>query len=620
MVHEGTLYFGAGWAGQLYALDPETGETRWQYDLGAGVAADTAVSGDVVLIGDLDGRIHAVSRDTGTRLWRTEATDVDIRGNVSTDGNGVFVSHDDGRVTAVDLDDGTPLWQFSAGKAIYGGTTVANGFVYVTSYDDWVYALDAASGETLWKTELRRGASSTPLVVGKLVIVGSWDERVYALDSRTGEHLWNFWAGGAVPASVAASEDSLYFGANDGYLYAISVIDGALKWRYGIADEIWGTPAAADGLVYVGANNHTVYALDAETGSLVWQFRTGGEVDAPLTVSHNTVYAPSDDGYIYALAGGLPDGYVPVPVASTPMSAFTLLTRDELIQLLAVSFGTERPVSSRVTTYGRDGNIERDGSEVIIEIFENGYYLLTGRTVQQDGWEARYYSVDEYNALADEREDPILKRARGWCCIRTQDGLALIMRANNAMAESTAVTAHEAGHALQRLINPAQSKAKRDSLIGALREAQADTFKVALTRKIGEYTRIETARWPSGYDWAPYLDRWRQELQDSVDDLTQEHDRGRLIMWQAVLNDPELAHLREELERNGHVSADSMMDMYHRFVKLTPSEVEPYIESITVESLSDDLNFIFGTVYKRTGFSTSFPELVLNVPTLVISP
>ena len=620
MIHEGTLYFGAGSARRLYALESVTGETLWWYDLGAGVAAYAAVSGDVVLIGDLDGRIHAVSRDTGTRRWITEATDTEIRGNVSTDGAGVFAAHKDGTVTAVQLDDGAVLWQFTAGDAIYGGTAVSNGFVYVTSHDDWIYALDAASGETVWKTELMRGSNSTPSVVGKLVIVGSWDERVYALDSRTGEHLWNFWAGGSVSSSVVASEDSLYFGANDGYLYAISVIDGVLKWRYEIADEIWGTPAAADGLVYVGANNHTVYALDAETGSLAWQFEAGGEVYAPLTVSHNTVYAPSDDGYIYAIAAGFPDGYVPVPVASTPLPAFTLLTRDELIQLLAVSFGTERPVSNKVRIYGRDGYIERDGSEIIIEIFENGYYLMTGRTVQQDGWEARYYSVDDYNALADERGEPRLKRARGWCCIRTDDGLALIMRANNPLAASTAITAHEAGHALQRLINPVQSKAKRESLIGALREAEAYAFEVALTRKIGEYTRVETARWPSGYDWAPYLDSWRQALQDSVDDLTKEHDRGRLIMWQAVLNDPELSHLREELERNGHVSADSMMDMYRRFVKLTPSEVEPYVESITVESLSDDLNFIFGTVYKRTGFSISFPELVLNVPTLVVSP
>ena len=573
-----------------------------------------------MLIGDRNGRIHAVSRDTGTRIWRAEETDVAIHGNISTDGNSAFVANSDGRIIAVDLDDGASLWQFSAGEAIYGGTTVSQGVVYVTSHDDWVYALEAASGELLWKTELRRGSNSTPSVADGLVIVGSWDERVYALDARTGEHLWNFWAGGAIAGSVAASENSLYFGANDGYLYAISLADGALKWRHEIGGEFWNAPAVAEGLVYVGANDGVVYALDAETGLLAWQFQTGDEVDAPLTVSHNTVYAASDDGHIYALATGFPDGYVPASVAPSPLPAFTLLTHDELTQLLAVSFGTERPVSNKVRIYGRDGYIERDGSEIIIEIFENGYYLLTGRTVRQDGWEARYYSVDDYNALADDREDPTLKRARGWCCIRTEDGLALIMRANVPLAASTAITAHEAGHALQRLINPVQSKTKRDSLIGAMREAQAYTFEVALTRKIGEYVGVEVARWPSGYDWAPYLDQWRQAMTESVDDLTQEHDRGRLIMWQAVLNDPELAHLRDELERDGHVSADSMMDMYHRFVKLTPSEVEPYIESITVESLSDDLNFIFGTVYKRTGFSISFPELVLNVPTLVVSP
>ena len=91
-------------------------------------------------------------------------------------------------------------------------------------------------------------------------------------------------------------------------------------------------------------------------------------------------------------------------------------------------------------------------------------------------------------------------------------------------------------------------------------------------------------------------------------------------MWQAVLNDPDLAHLREEFERNGHVSADSMMDMYRKFAMLTPAEIEPYIESITIEPLSDDLNVIFGTVYKRTGFSINFPNLVLNVPHLFVSP
>ena len=92
-------------------------------------------------------------------------------------------------------------------------------------------------------------------------------------------------------------------------------------------------------------------------------------------------------------------------------------------------------------------------------------------------------------------------------------------------------------------------------------------------------------------------------------------------MGWAPVNRPLNARAQTPLHRaEDLVSADSMMDMYHKFVKLTPAEIEPYIESITVEPLSDDLNSISGKVYNRTGFSINFPKLVLNVPTLVISP
>ena len=116
------------------------------------------------------------------------------------------------------------------------------------------------------------------------------------------------------------------------------------------------------------------------------------------------------------------------------------------------------------------------------------------------------------------------------------------------------------------------------------------------------------------------MDGWRDAFRNSVTDLTEEHTRGRLIMWQAVLNDPELAHLKRELLRDGHVSADSLMDMYHKFVSLTPREIEPYIASITSEALSDDLNRIVGMVLKRANYFVEFENLVLNVPTLVIAP
>ena len=157
-------------------------------------------------------------------------------------------------------------------------------------------------------------------------------------------------------------------------------------------------------------------------------------------------------------------------------------------------------------------------------------------------------------------------------------------------------------------------------MVGALHEAEAFAFEVALARRIGEYADVETARLPTGYRWRGYLDQWRESFKESIDDLTMEHDRGRLIMWLAVLHDPELADLRDELERDGYLSANSVYKMFLRFTRLTPSEVEPYIESITPERLGDDLNYFSGTVNKRDGYVIEFPDLVLNVPTLAISP
>ena len=309
---------------------------------------------------------------------------------------------------------------------------------------------------------------------------------------------------------------------------------------------------------------------------------------------------------LYALAAGFPEDYSAIAVDPIEDPEFEPLPADALKQRLTEVVGSTAESGNR--------------SGLIVEIFENGYYLLTGRSAQEDGWEARFLTYDDYIVLAEERNTPRPKQSNGWCCIRTDAGLQLIMRGDRPPDAATVSTAHEAGHALQRLLNPAQSKAARESLIGAMREAEAYTFAVAITRKIGEYTGVETARWPSGYDWPAYLDSWRLKLRESVDDLTREHDRGRLIMWQAVLHDPELAHLGMELQRDGHVSADSMLDMYYRFVRLTPSEIGPYIDSITSEVLSDDLSFIFGMISSRIGFDSELQDLTVNVPTLVLSP
>ena len=580
------------------------------------------VTENAVFVADLGGSVHAISRADGTRIWKADGLGNAWRA-VSTDGQRVFTAHEDGVVNAQDAADGSVLWSFETGDKMYGGVTVADGLAYFTSYDDFLYALDAETGEVAWSSELQWGSSSTPTLAGGLALVGSWDSHVYAIEAGTGKHRWNFWAGGPVTKSIAAFGDAAYFGSDDGYAYSVSLADGALNWRYEVGEEVRSTPVVAGGIVYVGSNADELLALDASTGSLVWKYRTGDDIRSQPVVHGDKVYFGSTDDAIYALVAGVPEGYAPT-AASTPVpdSTFAPLSKENMKERLSQALRTQQKVYATVGIFTADSarEEERDNRELITDVFENGYYLLTGRTPQQDGWQTRYLKIEDYNALADELGDPALKRFAGWCCLRVEGGLELIMRGDLIVDEATSTTAHEAGHALQRLLNPVQSKTARESLIGAFREAEAYTFQVALIRKVGEYTGIETARWPSGYSYDAYLNSLREAFRDSVADLTEEHDRGRLIMWQAVLNDPELAHLKAELSQNGHVSADSLMDMFHKFVRLTPREIEPYIESITSKSLSNDLNRIIGTVNKRIGHSVEFENLVFNVPVLVTAP
>ena len=609
----------------MYALNAATGEVDWEYDAGGGIGAGvTAVDGAIVTA-DLDGRLHAVDSSTGARKWTT-APSSEIWGIVSTDGSSAFAANKDGNVIAVNLADGSPVWTYETEDAIYGGAFAVGKSVFFVSYDDWVYSINAETGELKWKTEISGNANSVNALAGGLVAVGSWDDRIYTMDAAAGANVWNFWAGESIVYGSAASENAVFFGADDGYAYSVSLKDGSLNWRSKIGEEVRSTPAFDGGILYI-ASGDTLFALDAANGAEVWSRKLGGVVGGrALAVADGMVYVGARDKHAYAIAAGFPDDYQSAAISATPTPEFQPLSPDEMREKLDEAFGSNAKVLGTAATFTQQGKTTywRDASDIIIEVFENGYWLLTGRTIQQDGWEARYYAREDYDRLADERNNPGLKATLGWCCIRTGGDyrLQLVMTGEEPQNAALATTAHEAGHALQRLLNPAQSKARNASLIGALREAEAYSFEVALIRKIGEYAEVETAQAPRGYRWDLYLAQRRDAMRNSTQDLSEKHARGRLLMWQAVLHDPDLAHLRRELERNDKLSSDSLMEMYYKFVSLTPSEIEPYIESISTKApLSDDLNYFAGVVRKRTDkVGIEYPDLVLNSLVLLTSP
>ena len=70
----------------VYALNASTGEVRWKYETGLGIASSPAVLGDLAAIGSKDGFLYALDVQTGQLRWKTEVGEVVTASPVITDG------------------------------------------------------------------------------------------------------------------------------------------------------------------------------------------------------------------------------------------------------------------------------------------------------------------------------------------------------------------------------------------------------------------------------------------------------------------------------------------------------------------------------------------------------
>ena len=146
------------------------------------------------------------------------------------------------------------------------------------------------------------------------------------------------------------------------------------------------------------------------------------------------------------------------------------------------------------------------------------------------------------------------------------------------------------GHVHQRHAypDPAESDASRHTL-SSIREAQAQQFERAFWLKLEELTSAKILSYPDYEGFHVFISRrlasWRVNL--SLD----EHFLGYLLQWLVVLEDPNLADLREELTVRGQLGADASLKLFEYLVRLPTDTAEEY-----VASLLETLNTNIGTI------------------------
>jgi outer membrane protein assembly factor BamB/tetratricopeptide (TPR) repeat protein len=325
--------------GRLHrTLRPEAGRriaTAAAVELVGATASSESERRDVVFFGDTDGRLHAADAGDGVPFPGWSAT---TGGAISTAplvvGDLVLVGSLDGYVHAFDLAsaEGDLVWRFPAEDSFIDPSkpvdamALMDGVVYVAREDGSMFGLDPATGGlamdgsrglcAVESGRLQGTPSGHPVAVDGYVFVSA------------GPFIWRFNATNCQEPETVA----LIVGGEPTTAPAVDVEAGALYQpigffllRYEIGDQIIpgqdhtcqypieggrvrisSSPSVArqeDGssMVYFGDDDGVFHAIDGETCEELWNWPTGGAIVSSAALGNGVVFITSTDGTITAI-------------------------------------------------------------------------------------------------------------------------------------------------------------------------------------------------------------------------------------------------------------------------------------------------------------------------------
>ncbi|TCV93316.1 Beta-barrel assembly machine subunit BamB [Luteibacter rhizovicinus] len=253
--------------GHLYGMSAKDGSRRWDAELSSEVITAPVIVGDLVVVRTNDGRIYGVDAASGERRWAYDQSSVPL---LSLRGNGrllvangvVFLGTDGGKLVALRLDNGEKLWEqtLSSGEGrteidrlsdADGAIVLDGSTLYGAAYHGQMVAVDGPSGRPLWNHAF---STFTSLDVHENSVLGADDQSVlYAFDKSGGANIWKqdalkyrWVTGPAVQGNYAVVGDA------EGYVHWISTTDGKISARERLSKKaIRAQPLVVGDTVYV---------------------------------------------------------------------------------------------------------------------------------------------------------------------------------------------------------------------------------------------------------------------------------------------------------------------------------------------------------------------------------
>lgn len=231
-------------AGYTWRYDLGETEPSWSHYGGAPVASSPTVTGNLVLVANVDDVVYALDADDGELRWRyarpadaTRASELTLFGAPSPVrvGDLVVVGFSDGGVVGLSAASGEVEWERRVGEGRYPDVIatplVDDGVAYVGGYSEPLVALDLTQKAVRWRLDV--GSASTPTLVDGVLYHGATDGKLRAIDAQGGEVSWT-WDSDTTGALTRPQvlEAGVLVGSSDGSLYLVSRHDGTLLWEH----------------------------------------------------------------------------------------------------------------------------------------------------------------------------------------------------------------------------------------------------------------------------------------------------------------------------------------------------------------------------------------------------
>jgi hypothetical protein len=150
----------------------------------------------------------------------------------------------------------------------------------------------------------------------------------------------------------------------------------------------------------------------------------------------------------------------------------------------------------------------------------------------------------------------------------------IVVKGDRSPMQVLSTIAHELGHFRQSSTNPDLDNRANINVL-ALREAQAYAHQVLFFRTLEGLTGLDLLLYPELPGYETYIETQLVDLRQNS--ATNEHARGQLVLWLALLADPNLRQERTILLNNLSIPADTAEDLFNYLVEFSPGEARLYV-------------------------------------------